>query len=102
MTGEKTNEGGWAPPALKNENGARFATPSRESDDTSLFDGISVDNLLVSSEEIAEANELISTELKAGQIIPARKLRDENAMLARKEKQLVQNTLLLKIIQNRL
>lgn len=32
---------------------------------SSLFDGISVDNLLVSSEEIAEANELISAELKA-------------------------------------
>lgn len=32
---------------------------------SSLFDGISVDNLLVSSEEIAEANELVSTELKA-------------------------------------
>ena len=32
---------------------------------SSLFDGISVDNLLVSNEEIAEANELVSTELKA-------------------------------------
>ena len=28
VTGEKTSDGGFPPPALKNENGARFATPS--------------------------------------------------------------------------
>jgi hypothetical protein len=37
VTVEKTNEGGFAPPALKNENGARFATPSGDSEETNAM-----------------------------------------------------------------
>jgi len=37
VTGMKTTEGGLAPPALKNENGARFAMPFCDIEETNAI-----------------------------------------------------------------
>ena len=37
VTGMKTTEGGLAPPALKNENGARFAMPLCDIEETNAI-----------------------------------------------------------------
>jgi len=37
VTGMNTTDGGLAPPALKNENGAKFATPSFDIEETNAI-----------------------------------------------------------------